>query len=81
MPIIARAIKKLHHDRKRTVVNSARINKMRSAVKTARKQPSVKTLQEAFSKLDKAVKTKTIHKNKAARIKSRLSKLIKAKKT
>jgi ribosomal protein S20 len=47
------------------------------AVKAARKAPSKKTITAAFSTLDKAAKKNTIHKNKAARLKSRLSKLLK----
>lgn len=42
-----------------------------------RKKPTVKTLESLFSALDKAVKGRVIHKNKAARLKSRLSKLMK----
>ena len=46
-------------------------------VKKARKAPSAKTLSAAFQILDKATKAHSIHKNAAARTKSRLSKLLK----
>jgi small subunit ribosomal protein S20 len=76
MPITARAEKKLRHDRKRTKLNAKRLSSMRTFVKTARKNPVAKTVDAAFKALDKAAKTHSIHKNKAARIKSRLAKLI-----
>jgi len=41
-----------------------------------RKQPTKKSLALVFSALDKAAKTGVIHKNKAARLKARLSKLL-----
>jgi small subunit ribosomal protein S20 len=82
MPITARAEKKLRHDRKRTTLNAKKLSFMRNFVKTARKNPSEKTVSAAFKALDKSVKTHSIHKNKAARLKSRLAKLIaKPKKT
>jgi ribosomal protein S20 len=39
--------------------------------------PGKKTLSAAFKALDKSAKGHIIHKNKAARLKSRLSKLLK----
>lgn len=41
-----------------------------------RKNPTAKALQKVYSQLDRAVKKKLIHKNKASRLKSRLSKLL-----
>lgn len=41
-----------------------------------RQKPSAKSLTEAFQKLDRAAKSHVIHKNKAARLKARLSKLL-----
>lgn len=76
MPIIAQAAKKLRHDRKRKRQNDRSRKLLSQAVKGARKAPSPKTLSLAFAALDKATKTHLIHKNKASRLKSRLSKLI-----
>ena len=76
MPIIKRAIKKLHHDRKRTVQTSAAKEAMRKMVKSFRKSPTKKSLEKVFQVLDKAAKRNIIHANKAARLKSRLSHLI-----
>jgi len=47
------------------------------AVKTMRAKPSQENLTKAFSALDRAAKNKIIHKRRADRIKSRLSKMVK----
>ncbi|MCL5433171.1 MAG: 30S ribosomal protein S20 [Patescibacteria group bacterium] len=81
MPVIKSAKKKLRQDKKREEKN-AKIKKLLSDnIKKATKKPSEKTIISAVKVIDKAAKNKIIHKNKAARIKSRLSKLIPAKKT
>lgn len=77
MPITAGAIRKLRADLKKTAMNSRVKKNYKSAVSQYRKKPSKKGLESAFSKLDRASKTGVIHKNKAARLKSRLSKLLK----
>lgn len=46
-----------------------------------KKKPTVAGFSKLVSALDKAVKIRVIHKNKAARLKSRLSKLIAGQKT
>lgn len=74
MPIIKSAIKKVRKDKTRTTRNKKRENNLRSLVKKARAEKSAKNLQAAFSALDKAAKVHLIHPNKAARLKSRLSK-------
>lgn len=75
MPILKSAIKKLKQDKKRTGVNKVYRENLRRAVKQARKEKSAKAVKLAYSALDKAAKKKVIHKNKAARLKSRLMKL------
>lgn len=79
MPIIASAKKKLRQDKKRTVRNKLKKDTIHGLVKNMRREPSKEALAKASSALDKAVKTHFIHPNKAARLKSRLSKLIAAK--
>jgi len=69
------AIKKLKQDKKRTKVNKVYRENLRQAVKQARKEKTAKAVKLAYSALDKAAKQKVIHKNKAARLKSRLMKL------
>jgi len=74
MPIIKSAIKKVRKDKTRTARNKKRELNLKSLVKKARISKLAKDLQSAFSALDKAAKVKLIHPNKAARLKSRLSK-------
>ena len=76
MPILKSAIKKLKQDKKRTRVNKVYRESLRLAVKQARKEKSAKAVKLAYSALDKAAQQKVIHKNKAARLKSRLMKLL-----
>jgi len=80
MPVLQSAKKALRRDRRRAVINKKLKEKVKEVLKKVRKNPTKKNLQEASSVLDKAVKKKVIHKNKANRLKSRLSKLLKAKK-
>jgi small subunit ribosomal protein S20 len=77
MPITKQAEKKLRRDRKQNRNNSKKLTVMRTAVKAVRKNPTAKNMSEAFKILDKTAKAKGIHKNKASRLKSRLSKLLK----
>jgi len=76
MPITKQAEKKLRHDRKRTVETKRVHTVLQKLVKSMRKHPTQKSLTQAFAALDKAAKTHVIHKNKAARLKSRLAKLL-----
>lgn len=75
MPIIKSAIKKVRKDKTRTERNARREASFRKLMKATRREPNQKNLTAVFSALDKAVKVNLIHKNKAARLKSRLSKL------
>lgn len=76
MPIIKSAIKKVRKDKIRTARNKKRETGYKSLIKKVRTTKAAKDLQAVFSALDKAAKVKLIHPNKAARLKSRLSKLI-----
>lgn len=73
MPLIKSAIKKVRKDKVRTLRNKKRETAMKALLKKARKEKSEKSLSAIFSALDKAVKVNLIHKNKSARLKSRLS--------
>ncbi len=77
MPLIKSAKKKLRQDKKRTARNKTIENKLKTFIKRAKKDRSEKAVKEATKAADKAAKHHVIHKNKAARIKSSLSKLIK----
>ncbi len=76
MPITKQAEKKLRHDRKRTVQTKRILSGLQKLVKSMRKKPTQKSLTAAFTALDKAAKIHVIHKNKAVRLKARLSKLL-----
>lgn len=74
MPIIKSAIKKLRQDKKRTARNKKVKKDLKEKIKKFSKEPSKKKLKDIYSTIDKAWKKGVIKKNKAARLKSRLSK-------
>lgn len=76
MPIIKSAIKKLRQDRRRTKINNNFRLILRRAVKAFKQKPSPGLLSQATSLLDKAAKRHIFHKNKTARLKSRLAQLV-----
>jgi len=75
LPVTQSAAKALRRDNRRKRVNNKIKIKYRQALKKARQDPNEENLRSAFSTLDIAAKKKVIHKNKASRLKSRLSKL------
>lgn len=79
MPITVGAIRKLRADAKKARENAVHRRAYKELVSQMRRKPTVKTLTAAFSKLDRAAKRGVIHKNKAARLKSRLSGLLRKK--
>lgn len=79
MPVIKSAKKKLRQDQKRTAQNNHLETLVKRAFKKALKTPSEKTVNAAISLADKAAKKNIFHKNKAARMKSTLAKLLKSK--
>ncbi len=81
MPVIKSAKKKLKQDKKRTIIRAKTEVVLKDAVKKAVTTPNAKNVSMAASLLDKAAKKHIIHKNKAARIKSRLAHLLSPKKT
>ncbi|OGH21350.1 MAG: hypothetical protein A2958_00935 [Candidatus Levybacteria bacterium RIFCSPLOWO2_01_FULL_38_13] len=76
MPVTKSAKKKLKQDRKRREQNKKFEELLKTKLKRVKKNPSEKTIQEAIKLVDKAAKKRLIHKNKASRIKSKLSKLL-----
>lgn len=77
MPITKSAKKALRRDQRRRKINLKVKIPLKKALRSARKGPTLKSLSKAFSWLDQAVKKNLIHKHKAARLKSRLAKLLK----
>lgn len=76
MPVTKSAIKKLRQDRKRESTRALFDRKVKSALKKAQKEKSVIAINLSYSLIDKAVKNHILHSNKAARLKSSLSKLL-----
>lgn len=86
MPITKSAQKALRQSKRRHEENLARTKAYKIVVKNIRKLVAAGKNQEAqtllpklYKTLDKAAKKNTIKKNKAARLKSRLTKLVNKK--
>lgn len=87
MPNIKSAKKRVISNAKKAEVNNLVISSMRTAIKKFEKEISnedasvtVNNLNIANQRIDKAMKSGLIHKNKAARLKSRISKMNNEKK-
>ncbi len=86
MPITSSAKKALRQNKTRHARNLAKKDGYKKVVVKYRKLVAAKSSDEAkkllplvFKALDKAAKTKVIEKNKASRLKSRLSRLVAVK--
>jgi len=79
VPIIKSAIKKMKQDRLKTEKNRTKKEDTKRAIKTFLKEKTQEKLNIAQSFIDKLSKKRIIHKNKAARLKSRLAKQFKSK--
>lgn len=83
MPIIKSAKKALRQNIRRKQKNIKRKIDLKSVIKQYKKlaggnkEEAKKYLTQVYKKLDKSAKVNLIKKNKASRLKSRLSKLIK----
>jgi len=75
MPVTKTAKRALRGSKRKESVNKIILSKLQMAVKLAKRTKGKKSIEKALSLADRASKTNTIHKNKAARIKSQLSKL------
>lgn len=78
MPIIKSAKKKLRQDKNRTRQNLLVKKSSKKVISIFKRQPKSAMLVKVFSELDKAAKKGIFHPNKVARLKSRLSKLLKS---
>lgn len=83
MPITKSAAKELRKAKKRAAANRAYLKKIKEALKQAKLQAKAKNAEgalaaarQAIKLLDKAASRHVIHKNKAARKKSRLLKAL-----
>jgi len=78
MPVLRHAKKKLKQDKKRTTQNRKIKEGFKVLIKKTIADKSAESLSHAFSSLDKAAKQNIIHKNKAARMKASLAKVVSA---
>ena len=79
MPVTKTAKRALRGSQNKKDINDSIISHLEVAIRLAKKSLSKKDVIKASSLADKAAKKKVIHKNKAARIKSSLSKIGKKK--
>lgn len=76
MPVTKTAKRALRGSRAKEIMNKLTIGKLEVAMRQAKKTKSSEKVGKAISLADRAAKRKVIHKNKAARIKSQMAKLI-----
>ncbi len=78
MPIIKSAKKKLRQDRKKTAKNAAYKTAVKKIIKSVKKsgKKDASVIKKLYSVVDKAAKKGIVHKNKARRIKSRVSRVL-----
>lgn len=76
MPVTKSAKRALRGSKTKESINKLMVSKLEGAIRSARKSKTSAKIMAATSLADKAAKKHVIHKNKAARIKSQLSKLL-----
>jgi small subunit ribosomal protein S20 len=76
MPVTKTAKRALKGSLKKRLTNALTIAKLEAAIRFAQKGKTKEKIIKAVSLTDQAAKKKVIHKNKAARIKSKLAKLM-----
>lgn len=69
----------MRQDRAKTKVNQAKKEISKKAIKTFLKKKNSENFKKVVSLIDKLAKKNIIHKNKAARLKSRLARQLKNK--
>lgn len=79
MPILKNAKKALRVSKRKTVVNQRARSRSKTMIDAFNANPSDENLKKAFSAIDRAQKKNLFHKNKAARLKSQLSKKLTSK--
>ncbi len=81
MPVTKSAIKKVRVDRRRYIFNLRLKKRYKAALKKHLKERTLETLKRVYALLDRAAKKHIIHKNKAARLKSKAAKAVKESET
>lgn len=79
MPILANAKKALRASKRKAQVNQRVKSRVKTALKKVNVEAEAKNIQQAQSAIDKAVKKNVFHKNKGARIKSKIAKKLEVK--
>ncbi len=77
MPLLQNAKKALRVSKRKAIVNKTLRSKVKTMTDKVRETVSAENMSSAFSSIDKAVKKNLLHRNKAARMKSQLSRLSK----
>jgi small subunit ribosomal protein S20 len=76
MPVTTTAKRALRGSKNKEFVNKLILKKLEVAIRVAKKAKGTEKILSAISLADRAAKKKVIHKNRAARIKSQLNKLL-----
>lgn len=76
MPILKNALKALRSSKRKAIVNSRIKSKVKTFMNKMKEKANQENLQEIYSQIDKAVKKKVFHKNKGARLKKQMAKLL-----
>lgn len=75
MPILANAKKAQRVSARKAAVNQVVKSRLKTSLDSFKKSPSKASLTAVYSTIDRAVKGKIIHANKASRLKQGMSKL------
>ncbi|OGM13830.1 hypothetical protein A3A76_04945 [Candidatus Woesebacteria bacterium RIFCSPLOWO2_01_FULL_39_23] len=76
MPITKTAKRAERSSKRKAEVNKRILSQLEIAIRLAKKSTSEKNILKAISLADRAAKKRVIHKNKSARIKGSLTKLV-----
>ena len=76
MPISYSAKRALRKEKRRTIVNKRIKNIMRLAMRAVNESKAMEALPKAYQAIDRATKRNLLHKKKASRLKSQLSKVV-----
>lgn len=78
MPILKNAKKALRVSKRKNLINQRVRSRMKTMMDHLKKEANAESVNQAFSSIDKAKKNNLIHKNKAARLKSNISRSLAA---
>ena len=79
MPITKSALKALRQSKRKAASNRPIRSRVKTTMDDAKKNMTPESLASAFSAIDKALKKNILHRNKAARLKSKVSKFLASK--